>query len=239
MRRSWIKLYVGQTLRGSCFSEMLPDERFVWFGFLLLGGDNPIEGKISVTESMGYSFEQLADLLKCNTELIKRSVKKMVKFDKIKMDGSNIIEIINWQKYQSEYQRQRNYREEYKKKLQRKVTPESYTGKCGIDIDIERDIDIEKEKENKEYVLSLILYKYILRNNPEYKKPNLYDWAVHIDYMIRLDKRKPQKIYEIIKWCQQDNFWHKNILSTEKLRKQYDKLVINMVKVKKPDWRTT
>ena len=40
------------------------------------------------------------------------------------------------------------------------------------------------------------------------------------------------KIKEVIIWCQQDDFWYKNILSTEKLRKQYDRLVMNMVKPK-------
>ena len=40
MRRTWIKLFVDQTLRGTCFTELEPDERFVWFGFLLLAGDN-------------------------------------------------------------------------------------------------------------------------------------------------------------------------------------------------------
>ena len=46
--------------------------------------------------------------------------------------------------------------------------------------------------------------------------------------MIRIDKRTPDKIREVIDWCQADDFWCKNILSTNKLRKQYDKLVITI-----------
>ena len=144
MRRNWIKLYVDQTLRGSCFEELLPEERFVWFGFLLLAGDNSIEGKISVTNKMGYSIEQLADLLNCSVELIKRSIKKMIKNDKIKVNNKNVITIINWKKYQSEYQRQRDYREENKKrKLQRKVITQG--NKIDRDRDIERDKDKDKD----------------------------------------------------------------------------------------------
>lgn len=46
--------------------------------------------------------------------------------------------------------------------------------------------------------------------------------------MIRLDKRKVEDIEAMIRWCQQHYFWHTNILSTEKLRKQYDQLSMQM-----------
>lgn len=85
-------------------------------------------------------------------------------------------------------------------------------------------------KESVEFKLSEFLYNQILNNNPEHKKPNLDIWSKHIDKMIRVDKRDPNRIEEVIEWCQADDFWYKNILSTEKLRKQYDTLVMNMVK---------
>jgi hypothetical protein len=123
MRRNWIKLYVDQVLRGSMFNELEPDERFVWFGFLCLGGDSPIEGKICVSEKFGYTDEQLADLLKVSTDLIKKAKRKFIKYDKIVLEENNIVTICNWKKYQSEYDRQRVYREKsYKIKLQDKVT---------------------------------------------------------------------------------------------------------------------
>ena len=229
MRRNWIKLYVDQTLRGSCFCELLPDERFVWIGFLLLAGDNATEGKICITEKMGYTNEQLSELLKCESELIDRAIKKMIKFDKIKVVKSNVIKIVNWSKYQSEYNRQKKYRvtDSSNKKLHTKVTTESN--------DIERDIDIEEERDKKEinkerpeYQLSEYLLNKIKENNPKYKSPNLDIWSTYIDKMIRLDNRDPVEIKKVIDWCQADDFWYKNILSTEKLRKQYDQLVMNM-----------
>lgn len=138
MRRNWIKLYCDQTLRGSCFDELKPDERFIWFGFLLLAGDSVIDGKISLTENMGYTDEQIAALLKVDNELLRRAKKKMIKFEKIRVLENNVIEIINWKKYQSEYQRQKPYRESYNEKLQEKVTNES-----------NKEKEIKKEKENR------------------------------------------------------------------------------------------
>ncbi|MGD9276327.1 MAG: phage replisome organizer N-terminal domain-containing protein [Candidatus Pacearchaeota archaeon] len=142
MRRNWIKLYVDQTLRGSCFDELLPDERFVWFGFLLLAGDNACEGKISITEEMGYTNNQLSVLLKCKKSLIERSIGKMIAVNKIKIGKNNVIKIVNWQKYQSEYQRQKPYRSN--EKLLSGVTTEGDGIEREGERDIERDIDKDK-----------------------------------------------------------------------------------------------
>jgi hypothetical protein len=46
--------------------------------------------------------------------------------------------------------------------------------------------------------------------------------------MIRVDKRDPKIIEKLIPWCQQDSFWQNNILSTAKLRAQYDQLLLKM-----------
>ena len=76
----------------------------------------------------------------------------------------------------------------------------------------------------------LLLEKILFRN------PNLQTWAKDIDLMIRLDKRTPEDIQRVIKWSQADTFWQSNILSTAKLRKQFDQLWLKMGEVKKPEW---
>lgn len=147
-RRTWVKIWVNM-LRSTTMDELQPDERFVWIGLLLLAGDSPIEGKVTITEQVGYTDEQLAGILKCQAELITRTKTKLIETDKIKISGTNVIEIINWHKYQSEYQRQKAYRkklqpevttESYNPKLQAKVTTESYT--------LDRDTDTEKEEKD-------------------------------------------------------------------------------------------
>ncbi|KKM23234.1 hypothetical protein LCGC14_1617300 [marine sediment metagenome] len=70
------------------------------------------------------------------------------------------------------------------------------------------------------------------------RKPNLRPiqsdtWATDIDLILRIDKRTSEKLQEVIDWCQQDNFWQNNILSPAKLRKQLDRLELQMAK----DWQ--
>jgi len=75
------------------------------------------------------------------------------------------------------------------------------------------------------YLLDLILIK-----NPNNRKPNIQEWAKHMDYLLRLDKRSEQDIKDVIDWCQMDEFWSVNILSTKKLRDKFDQLYLRMVK---------
>ena len=81
--------------------------------------------------------------------------------------------------------------------------------------------------------LASLLFSKIQERKPDYKKPNLQSWAKDIDLMLRQDKRKPEIIEKVILWCQTDDFWQNNILSTGKLRKQFDRLELEMAKPKK------
>lgn len=76
--------------------------------------------------------------------------------------------------------------------------------------------------------LSELLLEKILSRNPNHKKPNIQTWAKDIDRMIRIDHRTPEDIRAVIEWCQSDPFWQNNILSTSKLRKQFDQLQMKM-----------
>jgi len=80
-----------------------------------------------------------------------------------------------------------------------------------------------------EYILSQKLRDGIRINYPKTKLPDdkdIHKWAAHIDYMIRLDQRTVRDIEMVIEFSLKDSFWKQNILSTEKLRKQFDKLLI-------------
>ncbi len=120
-----MKLYVS-TVFGSTSKELDPAERWIWVGFLALAGDSQWDGMIKATVTLGYSDEQLADLLAVDVPLLRAAKRKMIKADKISVDESGIISINNWEKYQSEYDRQKKYRNKsYKIKLHNGVTASS------------------------------------------------------------------------------------------------------------------
>lgn len=93
--------------------------------------------------------------------------------------------------------------------------------------------NVKNEKKNNlfvetsnEFQLSKYLFELIRKNNPKAKEPNFQTWSKQFDLMIRVDKRDVQEIKDLINWSQNDSFWYKNILSPQKLRKQYDQLIV-------------
>jgi hypothetical protein len=87
----------------------------------------------------------------------------------------------------------------------------------------------KKHKFNQSHMeLAQWLLDCIKKNKPDFKEPNLSDWADAIRLMMERDKRKHETIQNVIEWCQLDSFWKSNILSADKLRKQFDKLEIQM-----------
>jgi len=95
----------------------------------------------------------------------------------------------------------------------------------------EKKIKEKKRKVNKEYILlASKLGDLILERKPDYKtilqqkEKGWIDWANDIRLMVERDNRDLGMIEKIIEFCQKDDFWQDNILSTGKLRKQFDKL---------------
>lgn len=81
------------------------------------------------------------------------------------------------------------------------------------------------------------LMGWIVKNNPTHKIASatptqrsalVASWAGHVRLMREVDKRDPSEIGRVIDWCQSDPFWRTNILSTNKLREQWDQLVLRM-----------
>jgi len=51
-------------------------------------------------------------------------------------------------------------------------------------------------------------------------------WQNDCRLMREQDGRAVDEIREVIIWAQDDDFWHTNILSMGKLRKQWDQLIL-------------
>lgn len=98
------------------------------------------------------------------------------------------------------------------------------------------------ETDSIEFVLSKRLADAILLRNPNAKVPKsdneLFKWCVYTDYIIRLDKRPVEEVKEVLEFAIKDTFWSSNILSTRKLREQYDKLFFKMQNSKNTRFNT-
>lgn len=78
--------------------------------------------------------------------------------------------------------------------------------------------------------LAQLLLDCILHNNDQYRhtKQTTTTWAYDIEKLMRIDKFTYEQVEAIIKFAQSHDFWHKNILSGSKLRKQFNRLVAEL-----------
>jgi hypothetical protein len=75
-----------------------------------------------------------------------------------------------------------------------------------------------------------LLFRLIKKNNPHNTSNGKHGrkWAESIQYLHEIDGQPYFLIEAVIKWCQADPFWYKNILSGQKLRKQWNNLTTRM-----------
>ena len=109
-RRAWIKLYLTGWLHGSIRWQLEPEERGVWADLICLAGECGKAGRICDNDGKPYPQKYLASMLNIPTELLDRTIEKCKNDERINVEG-DILVITNWKAYQSEYERQKVYRD--------------------------------------------------------------------------------------------------------------------------------
>lgn len=114
-KRTWIKVYCDKWVSGTLRDET-PEIRCCWIDLLALVGNsqNSDTGELKLANGIGYSDEQISDILRIEIPLWLKAKQRFVDTDRIILSSKNEIAIKNWTKYQSEYSRQKPYRNKEK-----------------------------------------------------------------------------------------------------------------------------
>jgi hypothetical protein len=88
---------------------------------------------------------------------------------------------------------------------------------------------VKQECSREAVKLAALLKAEILSNKPDYRITQLQErkWTLAADRMLRIDKRKFEEAWELIRWVQKDEFWSRNVLCMDTLRKKFDQLSLN------------
>ncbi|MBA7713276.1 hypothetical protein ES703_122277 [subsurface metagenome] len=109
-RRTWVKMWVNESLEGTIRFDFTPAERGVWYDLILMAGRCRVPGVISANETTPYPHSYIAGILNVDLELLDTTIEKCKKSGRIK-ENKQGLQLVNWEHYQSEYQRQRPYRQ--------------------------------------------------------------------------------------------------------------------------------
>ncbi|NPC90993.1 hypothetical protein HOO54_23565 [Bacillus sp. WMMC1349] len=161
---------------------------------------------------------------------IKRAVDRLIKENRLKIEDTELgtlFTVVNYEVYQG--------LENYKKgNLERRENADgTETERRWNNNKNVKKVKKENNNNNKRLVfdekqmqLAELLWKHVHINAPDMKQPNLDKWANTIRLMMERDGRTGKDIQEVILWSTKHEFWYKNILSADKLRKQYARLVV-------------
>jgi hypothetical protein len=119
----WLKLWVDETLTGTTFSELNAEERGVWYSLLVLSARQRPLGVICVAGGVPMTMEQIAAMIKVVPAVLCRCLEKLVAVDKLKREPDGTLRVVNWNRYQSEYERQRPYRKARAEKIREIQSP--------------------------------------------------------------------------------------------------------------------
>jgi len=154
------------------------------------------------------------------TKLKKPNILRALK----KLSLKKVVIIKNDNRYKPKYKFNKNY--DQWKPLSKKITVIN-KDKRSLSKMIHTKENYTKENyspNSDEFRMAELLFSLIYERHSDHKKPDMQKWALHIDRMIRIDSRSVEGIEKVIRWCQEDEFWQNNILSTASLRRQYDTL---------------
>lgn len=115
-RRPWVKLYCRDWLTSTVRFQLTPLDRSVFIDLLAMAGDSRFPGLVAAgyeTDSksplLGYPLDWLAAQMSTPALDLRTSLRKLEAQERIKVreyEGTFIIQICAWDKYQSEYLRQ-------------------------------------------------------------------------------------------------------------------------------------
>lgn len=163
-RRTWIKLHCWGRLHGSIVYQLEEAEQSVWDKLLCFAGEVNRGGQISDNDGRPFPHPFVAHEIHTRVELLESTLEKCKKEGRIIEDEHGIC-ITNWAAYQSEYERQKPYREKTTEKAAAErgaKTAFTYEMLCTVEDEMERSLEEEDKGREKTmiYTASYFWNKY-------------------------------------------------------------------------------
>lgn len=244
MSLGWIKLHRELTEK-AIWKESTPEQKTILITLLMMANHKEKEwewkGEKFKAEPGQFVTSLPSIVEKCGkgitTQNVRTALKRFEKYEFLTDESTNrnrLITIVNWGIYQAS-EEEDNSQTNRQLTGNQQATNRQLTANKNV-----KNVKNEKKKESSKLKfethhlkLAELLFREIKKNNASAKEPNLEDWANTFRLMMERDKRAGKDIQDIILFCQSHEFWHMNILSAGKLRKQFDRLLMEMKQSKR------
>lgn len=233
--KGWIKLH-RNLVEKVIWRDATPEQKTILVTLLMMANHEKREWewKGKKYESAPGQFVTSLDSIAKNAgkgvsiQNVRTALVKFEKYGFLTNESTNknrLITIVNWGVYQNDEKEVTNVSTGNQQATNKQLTTNKNVRmrECK-----NNNKNIRHKYEICDMRLAELFFNEILNNNASYKKPNLETWANDIRLMRERDNRTEEQIEYLIKWVQAHDFWHANVLSPKTLRKQFDKLVMQV-----------
>ncbi|MBD7984441.1 replication protein [Sporosarcina sp. Sa2YVA2] len=187
-----------------------------------------VTGRISLAEEFNkgvIASKKLSDIT------LWRKLKFLEKIQMLNIKTTNkysVVTVINWHEYQDGEQQMNNKRTTNEQQMNTNNNSNNINNKNMSPKQV-------YDETSDFYKLASLLHERMKANNENIRPANLQKWSDEIRIMIERDNRNYEQVKYLIEWSQDDNFWHTNILSPSALRRNFDKMVLQVKSSKQPN----
>ncbi len=107
--RRWVKLWCYERLHGSVSYQLSESQQSIWDKILCLAGLCNMEGLIADHDGRPYPHSFIIHELHCSEDDFESTLALCKEEGRI-VENEKGLDITNWERYQSEYERQKQYR---------------------------------------------------------------------------------------------------------------------------------
>jgi predicted phage replisome organizer len=225
--------------------EGMPNGKdYVLFYLKLLVESLDHDGKLRFSDTIPYSESMLATITNTNVDIVRSAIKIFAELQMMQLldDGTLfLLQVEMLTGSETEYAEKKRI---YRRGKDLQIEDKSKTKKDNVRQEI-RDKRIEKDIHTaapEAVPICQILINEHRKIDPSFLAGKEHDriaqWSVDVDKINRIDGRDWQTIEKVMRWCKNDGFWAKNIMSGKKFREQFDRLYAGMMS-SKPKTETT
>ena len=212
------------------------------------------DGKLMFNDRIPYNSTILSQVTRHSVGDVEKAVNIFTELGLIEILENGAIYMLDIQNFIGESSTEGDRKRAYRRKIDQEKSmllnegqmsdksPDVYPPEKEIEkeLDIDKKIDKEIDSNNsqqsqKRYAddsqymkAAVYLFEKIKERLPNKKEPDFQKWADEVRKTVELDGVPVERYKEVLDWSQNDDFWQANILSTNKLRKQFDTIYLQM-----------
>ena len=113
---AWRKSWSQQNLDPSGTKRQLtPEQRSVWDDVLDLAENCHDHGHLAAFKGVGFTLDQMVEIFNTPEPVVASALAKFKELDMLSLNSSGVLVVKNWVKYQSEYDRVKDWRDHKRK----------------------------------------------------------------------------------------------------------------------------